>query len=317
MLTEADIKNLPDLDEEYFVEVGGASEKIKVKDFSVVYGMPNEQYHNSKDISASIIKAAKTPAHLLEYLVDKKDPSKAMNKGTAFHTMFLEPEKFEYVLFDDSKKVEEIGGDKPRSTTKYKLWKIDFEAKNAGKAILEKEAFKVMWSAMKRADQCPLIKAITKAGLMETSFFAELEDGLNIRVRPDCLAQINESYSSLLQFPHNIGDYINLSVKTTRDASPQGFRRDFFKLNYHLAEAFYTDVLESIYDTPVHTIVLAVEPDSGLFMLHYITPDSIEIGRFAYQKNLEVCKKFDFGKINAADILPGYEYLTGSYIVDL
>jgi exodeoxyribonuclease VIII len=279
----------------------------KVKSFDYADSLLNEDYQKIKGISSSMLKEAKTPTHLLRYLTKEWVKKDAFEIGTAFHTMFLEPQRFEYVLFDDSVICEQIGGTNPRATSKYKTWKSEFIEHHSGSSILDKDAFKVMYSASKRVESFPVIKSLVEYGKIERSYFIELNDGLKLKVRPDCLTQLNKRLVDLLGFGKE-NDFLNLSVKTSKDASQEGFRREFYKYGYHMSESFYKDILEAGTGENVHTIILAVEPETGLFMLHHITDDTMLAGRISYLKNLNVCRGFNFDKYDSKQILPGYEF---------
>lgn len=116
-----------------------------------------------------------------------------------------------------------------------------------------------------------------------------------------------------------VGDVINVSVKTTIDASPEGFRREMYKLKYHLAEAFYQDVLHSINPTTrIVTVYLACEKEDNIFngnmMLYHNSDRVISQGREDYKNNLEVyeyCKR-------TGDYSMGYEFFnSGSILMEI
>lgn len=66
--------------------------------------MTNAEYHALQAIGhSSIVKAMRSPAHLREALDNPKQPTPAMELGTAIHTAILEPKIFreEYAVVDD------------------------------------------------------------------------------------------------------------------------------------------------------------------------------------------------------------------------
>jgi hypothetical protein len=97
--------------------------------------------HGKKYFSPSQLKKLTISiGQLNSYLKREFKPSKAMDLGTAVHTKLLEPSLFEdkYFILDDSDKINEIGGAKPRSTKVYKEWILEVEEKAKGKIILSK-----------------------------------------------------------------------------------------------------------------------------------------------------------------------------------
>lgn len=66
-----------------------------------------------------------SPKDFAQYKLIKQEPTEAMIYGKMVHCLILEPDKFNsrFFTFDDSDKVAEIGGAKPRATKAYKEWK--------------------------------------------------------------------------------------------------------------------------------------------------------------------------------------------------
>lgn len=99
-----------------------------------------ERYHSgeiplSYSSISSFIKGG--PRGFFENRMLKKETD-SMNEGKALHCIVLEPEKFEerYYVFDDSEKIIEIGGSKPRATKEYRQWKEKVLELNNGKIEL-------------------------------------------------------------------------------------------------------------------------------------------------------------------------------------
>lgn len=124
------------------------------------------------------------PASYVQSLTAPTDPSKtkAASMGTALHTALLEPH-----LFDDEIEVTSIKG---RDTKVFQELIIE----NPDKVILnEIEAEQVKLMAM--SAKChPTFKSILDAdGLCEESIFAACpETGLQLKIRPDKITNLNE-----------------------------------------------------------------------------------------------------------------------------
>lgn len=307
--------------------------------------MTNEEYHNGtrkfagvplKDIlSAGKLKAARTPLHLKRQLQNPPAPSMTLNFGSAFHSMILEPEKFEYRLMDDTLiilELEQEGYKNPRATNKYKMWMTQFQDGETGELlpnVLEREAFQSMWALKKKLRQDKVVIDLFQGSQVEQSIFVKYEylknddTWLTVKVRPDAIKLASrKDAENLAEFGVKFGDMIIISVKTTLDASPSGFVRQCIRLDYHITEAFYYDVVTRWArhinligpENNVHTIFLTLEKEKNIMTGHYlvrpVTPDFLEWGRMDYKKNLNAI-------INSTDLEEGYEAIAGSTVVKL
>lgn len=319
--------------------------------------MGNEEYHNSEEcifkydnegfeltagipinevLSSGKLKECITPLHLKMYYESESKNSAALNNGSAFHSLILEPEKFEYRLFDDTKIVNELqaeGFTNARATKKYKEWFSQYqdESGNLAKDVLKKQAFQSMWRLKKKLAKDEVVQSLFKGAVCESSIFLlfdhKMKNGVKLtaKVRPDGLkwatARDAENFSS---YGVKEGDLIIISVKTTIDASPSGFLTQCIRQGYNMTEAFYYDVAsrwarETNVIKPankVHTIFLTLEKDkevlTGHYMLRPCTDEFLKWGRRDYRKNLDVF-------INADNQLEdGYESINyGSVVLEI
>lgn len=302
--------------------------------------MSNDEYHNGERefagvpfkmiLSAGKLKACKTPLHYQRHLLNPPDPSLNLNNGSAFHSMILEPDKFEYELFDDTKIIEKIKADRPeiqnvKATKEYKDWFSQFkdDSGNLRENVLTKEAFQTMWSLKKKLSNDRAVFDLFNGSNNEQSIFVNF-DGLRVKVRPDGLkiADKNDA-ANLERFEVKAGDLIIISVKTTIDASPAGFLKQCIRLQYHIGEAFYFDVIERYArqsglikpENSVKTIFLTLEKEKNEFTGHYMlrpcSKSFIDWGRRDYAHNLSVY-------MNTSDFSEGYEAINeGSTIAEL
>jgi hypothetical protein len=135
---------------------------------------------------------------------------------------------------------------------------------------------------------------------------------LQVRIRPDVLVKADErTMSAAAEFGAEIGDILHISIKSTKDASPEGYRREAYKMNYHVAEAYYYDVLQAIYpNEKIVPVFLAVEKDkdnlfTGAWNFFQMTSDFLNRGRAEYINNLEVWRYTQ----EFQDFSPAYEFL--------
>jgi hypothetical protein len=299
--------------------------------------LENEVYHSStekefagvpynKITSSSVIKEALTPTHLYNYMNRAKIGASHFTLGTAFHTMLGEVDKFEYELFDDSNIVAELeaeGSKNARATNKYKEWKAKYckeDGKTLRENVLSKQEFSAMFSMRKKMRKDPILVNLFKNADPETSIFLEYENDLRIKFRPDALkiadAQDVENFKDHLDI--KVGDLINISIKTTLDASPFGFQKQAYNFKYHLSEAMYKDAIENLYktigkigeDNKMHTIFVVAEKGSddlfkGLYMIRPCGEEFINAGRRAYVPNLITYKE----TMKSNDFEPGYDHI--------
>jgi exodeoxyribonuclease VIII len=224
----------------------------------------NYDYHAGPGISKSgLDKIARAPE---EYFYSKDHPSdetKAMTVGSALHKLVLEPEGFgvEFFCINDEEICAEIGGAKPRATSKYKEWRSGILAENDGKALIENDDYKVICEMAESIRKRKAFKAICAPGSAEDSFFWR-DPGLGTlcKCRPDYLRDDN---------------YI-IDIKTTEDASPEGFMRSAEKYRYYVQAAFYMQGVEAITGEPAKGFVfIAVEKHPPYLVACYVADDEM------------------------------------------
>lgn len=178
-----------------------------------------EIYHRDPATSrGDIIDSMKAMAYL-QYVkaTQAADKSKAMDFGSAFHTMMLEPE-----LFDTRHVVSKFDNFK---TNEAKKWRDETIAE--GKTIVTENERNRLLGMQMSARQHPAYKAIMKNARREITAVARHEGtGLLLRARFDILPAGN----ALVDF------------KSTIDASPDGFGKQVWNLGYGHQAAHYTDV---------------------------------------------------------------------------
>jgi len=211
----------------------------------MIRDLTNQEYHQHPAISSSDVKmvAAKSLAHW-RHKVYK--PSATFALGSAVHALVLEPSK-DLV----------IRGPEDRRGNKWK--EASLAADIDGKILLTEGDYD-----QARAIAQPVISHPVMTGYLndptfvpEASFFAyDDETDMRIKCRPD-------------GFMPESG--IVFDIKTTQDASPDGFPREIRKYGYDLQAAFYLRCLR-LAGQKAHTFVfVAVEKEApyavGLHML--------------------------------------------------
>jgi hypothetical protein len=209
--------------------------------------IPNETYHARPEISSSDVKAValKSLAHW-RGKVWKDNTAFAL--GSAVHAMVLEPQ-LDLVL----------RGPEDRRGNKWKEAKL--EADLDGKILLTEGDYDL-------AEQiaAPILKhdvvnnwISDPAFVAEASFFAtDPQTGVKIKCRPDGYIPTSG---------------VVFDIKTTRDASPDGFPREIRNYGYDLQAAFYLRCLRAAGHHATTFIFVCVEKEApfavGLHVLSY------------------------------------------------
>jgi len=223
--------------------------------------LTNTEYHSHSAISSSDVKAvaSKTLEHWRGQVRKEKA---AFDMGTAVHAMLLQPD-------DDliTRGPIDRRGDK---------WKdLKLAADLDGKLLLTSGDYDIAQamseSAMRNATARELLSH--KDLICEASFFAiDPVTGIEIKCRPDGCTK-----SGLL-----------LDVKTTRDASPDGFAREVHKFGYHIQAAFYTRVLRAsgLPADQMHFIAVEKEPPYAVGV-HILTKEYLYLADQVVTRTLE------------------------------
>ena len=176
----------------------------------------NVYYSDTKFVTNSMLSLLnKSPQHLQRMLDGYKEDSPALNFGKAFHTVVLEPEKFDtdIAVFDGK-------------TKRGKAWD-EFKEKNKGITIITNNEYNKILEMRKHlvtpTDSYELIENSTHEVVNIWSML-----GVDCKGKVDCVYSVNDRK-------------ILIDVKTTQDASPEAFRRSAYKYGYHRQAAFYMD----------------------------------------------------------------------------
>ena len=250
----------------------------------------NEDYHSkSQYISSSLLKTihSKSVTHYLE-----ADPptGKALEVGSAFHTLVLEPHLFdkEYMIC-------------PKVDRRTKAGKAMFgakvaEAKDQEKTLIMQEDYdlvKAMADSVAQTEyQSLLIDA--QGSNKEYSIYIEnfripdLDFDFRVRVRPDLYTR------KKLTIGEKTYDGMCVDLKSCQSSSPKEFRRAVYNFSWHVQAAYYQDLLRHAaldagvpQDLPF--LFLAVEKSRPFCVqLYELNDDLMAEGRKAYQNALRM-----------------------------
>lgn len=292
----------------------------------------NADYHGGEGVSNSMLNLLrdKSPMHLKalrEASNDNREPTAAQRTGTAFHMLVLEPHLFEeqYVLplvlpddalstNDDLKAAlkeagEKVSGTKSELIERLKAvrpdvkiadeLKLQYAAANAGRTIISLEERDQLHRMRDAVMAHPAARALLTGAkyVTEHSVYArDPETGELRRVRPD-----------LWRFDGIVGD-----LKTTDDASPEGFARSIAKWGYDVQHPYYLDTLnlalqQSKLNSKAPTsakafVFLVVEKQAPHAVAVYVLDDAaVALGRAKYRASLDT-----YHECRRTGVWPGY-----------
>jgi len=253
----------------------------------------NADYHNSPAVGSTTLKTIdkKSVYHAVNQKLEQTD---ALLLGQLLHALILEPETVE-----DAYAVKPVVD---RRTKSGKALYAEFLEEAELKTIVSSDIWKQANEMAKAILDNPVTENLLSGGESEMSYFAK--DALNIERK--------------CRLDYRKGNTI-VDIKSTLDASPQGFMRSIMKFNYHLQAAYYMDTVNLEGTDQVNDFIfIAVEKTAPFAVgVYRLDAQSLLAGRKRYAAALTDLAEFkasdkpskDFGYSNeVVDIeLPIYE----------
>jgi exodeoxyribonuclease VIII len=245
-----------------------------------------DQYHADKDhISASGLKRLKvSPAHFMEE--EEIIETDAILFGSAYHCFILEPAKFEkeYYVFDDHAIYEVLIGEgfkSPRATKQYKEW-MESEMRIIGdRKSISKDDFEKIQAMRNKLMKHPYAKMLLSNGHNEIGYMGEIETEagiIKVKIKPDHLNDIKK---------------IIVDLKTTFDASLDGFTRHAADFDMHIQASLYSDLLNKISGDNMDWTFFFIGQEKKkpyAFNIFEASPQFISQGRYEYEMLLQLYK---------------------------
>jgi len=228
--------------------------------------MTREEYDRVQRVNWSTLKElGRSPVHYRHRLLTPRTDTDAMKLGRAVHVAVLEPEHFfsQYVLWDEG-------------IRRGKVWDA-FKKKYAGSEILKRDEYDLCLAIQAAVRSHPDAAPLLHHGEPEsTMLWTDAATGLECKGRVD--------YGQ----PATITD-----LKTTRDASQDGFGREAWRLDYQAQLAMYQDGwAESHAGVRPDVMIVAVENYAPHVVQVYRVADAVlEAGREHYRGLLETLKE--------------------------
>ena len=242
----------------------------------VHHGVAFDDYCRVDAINASTLKLfAEPPAKARHKMLHPDDPTEALNVGEATHKAILEPAAFErdYAAA-------------PRIDRRYKEGKAAwerFKTENADKIVLTAEEYEQASAMAAAARQHALARELLlgKGANEVTLIWRDMDDEL-------CKARID-------RLAIHRGWPVIVDIKTTRDASPDGFAREIVSFGYHVQAAHYMAGIRAIKPADYRWLFIAIEKEPPHLAAVYEMEDrALREGmarRDAYMSTLIECRK--------------------------
>lgn len=248
---------------------------------TIRHDLTNAEYHASPAISKSGLDLIRKAPALYRWRRDNpQEPTPAMRLGTLTHSAVLEPDSFASSVIARPEGID-------RRTSAGKAEWNAFEIEANGREIITAEEMAKLAAIRDAVHAHPAAaKALAGSPTIEQSIFWDV-DGIACRCRPDCVTERN----------------VIVDLKTTRDASPDGFAKSIAGYRYHVQAAFYSDGYEAAFGSPPRGFVfIAVETEPPYLVAVYVASEAMVIrGRADYLADIET-----FRRCRDADEWPGY-----------
>lgn len=208
---------------------------------------------------SSIKEFGKSPRNYIQYLYDKKEPTKEMIFGSLIHCLLLYPSLFQDQYI--------VAPDVDRRTKDGKAEWERFVQEANGKQVVAGEDFDT-------------------ANEIVVSLLGNSEIKKHIQ---DCKAYEHEWREEMFKLPFRgffdgLSDNYVLELKTASDASPQTFNRDFFNRKYHIQAALYHQAS----GLPIKYIVAETKAPYNFYM----TTVSQDVINYGWNELIRLTDKF-------------------------
>lgn len=247
-------------------------EKYKVKDDFSTY-LSKKDFVSSSDLT----HLAKSPKHYFDNLQkEDEEETKAQYLGTAIHLLILEPSKFhsQYITFDREKVLPFPDKDYKTKANREARDLFYLQSANQGLKVLDGDEYEKIIGMGSSLTENETFMALLQGCETETSHYLEdIELGLNIRLRPDAYNPIR----------HNM-----ISLKSTKNGSPDGYSKECVNYGLHYKEAFYSYYMAMFYGKPLasHSIAVVENFEPYNCAIYDLSEEFLEVGRHYFKTYL-------------------------------
>ncbi len=205
-----------------------------------IFNMDEKAYRSLNRLNYSSMKhLLKSPAHYLASLSAPPESSKAMDFGSGFHCMCLEPEQFNarYVVADCD-----------RRTIKGKQLALEIEMVQK-KKIVSLDDYDRMKKMANNIKKHGVAGKLLSGGEAESVLLFDLQASNENTVK--CKAKVDYMFGDVL-----------VDVKTTQDASTESFSKTLENFGYFMQGSFYSRGVEILSGKKPDFIFIAVESEA-------------------------------------------------------
>lgn len=223
----------------------------------VAYNLDAEVYHALEALGSGDVKelATRSPAHYrARRAAGDARTTEAKARGTATHLAILEPERYDEAIAvvpadaPDRPTPAMVNAKDPShsSVRRVAFWR-DFDAAAAGRIVIPAATHDAVRRMSDAVRQHPAARELLAVGAREVSLlWRDASTGTDCKARIDWLRP----------------EIAAVDVKTTRDASPQGFPREAARYGYVIQAAHYELGARAVLRKPFDFWAwIAVEPE--------------------------------------------------------
>ncbi len=246
-----------------------------------------DEYHldTSRISKSGLDLIAKSPYHYWAKYLAPDRPAEAPKKhfivGSITNDVLLQQhlldEQYAIVPPDAPRRptAAQVNAKNPsEETVKAVAWWAEFNAKVEGRQVIEADDYDKACRMRDAVWSHPAAAVLLKRGVAEkTLYFTEPETQAPCKCRPDFIST---------------GTDFLVDLKTTGDASPEGFGRSALSYRYHVQAAFYS---EGFYHAqgnfPKGFVFIAVEKEYPYAVaVYYADERTMELGHETYMRDL-------------------------------
>lgn len=203
--------------------------------------MTEKEYRSHPAISRSQLwKIRESPEKFKWAMEHPDEPTPALVFGQAFHKMALETDDF-YNEFAVAPNVD-------RRTKKGKEAWNDFCENSIGKTVIDSKTHETIVDMVAALYSAPFVKKLLDGEHEKSVFWVDDMTGEECKSRYDCLTEIN-------------GQPVIVDLKTTNDASTDGFMRSAIKYGYDFQAAMYSEWVKKTTGKSPLFVFIAIEKD--------------------------------------------------------
>ena len=228
----------------------------------------NAEYHSGDGLSKSDLDLIHTCPEKYRYKKDNPEEEKtpALIFGSMVHKLILETEDFdaEFITAPEC----------DRRTKAGKELYAEFEAARGNRQVITQADYEKAVEMRNAVMANSKAAALLTGGITETSYYwTDKRTGILCKCRPD---KVNEGYL--------------IDLKTTEDASPEGFAKSLNIYRYHVQAAWYLRGYEAATGVkPEGFVFIAVEKKPPYSTAVYICNDiAVDIGTREADSDLDV-----------------------------